>query len=112
MINIRELTERYISYFHTKDIDGIEALMHDTFALEDPTVKRISGKKASLAFIRELFSANNRISFCAKNIFIEKEVSLIEFELKLDELTLLGVDIIEWREGKMCELRAYLNTPN
>ena len=55
------------------------------------------------------------MEFSAKNIFTTDKpgVSLIEFNLDLDNgLHLEGVDICTWNaEGKLTDLRAYLNLP-
>ncbi|ECQ2983089.1 ester cyclase, partial [Campylobacter jejuni] len=46
------------------------------------------------------------------NIFQDKDITFIEFILMLDGIRLEGVDIIEWKDGKIVELRAYLDTQN
>jgi ketosteroid isomerase-like protein len=48
---LKELTQRYVAAFDKKDLHGCAALMHDTFALEDPVVKRVDGKEAALAAV-------------------------------------------------------------
>jgi hypothetical protein len=45
---------------------------------------------------------------CAQ-YFADGETTLIEFVLTLDDKVLTGIDLIEWRNGKMRELRAYLD---
>lgn len=47
-----------------------------------------------------------------KNIFQDKNITFIEFILMLDGIRIEGVDIIEWKDGQIIELRAYLNTKN
>ena len=39
------------------------------------------------------------------------DANFIEFILKLDNTILAGIDIIEWENNKMKELRAYLDIP-
>ena len=106
---LRELTQTYVAAFDKKDLQGCAALMHDTFALEDPVVKRVDGKEASLAAVANIFSSVTDLRFRARNIFIDGNTSLIEFVLELDGKVLTGVDVIEWRDGRMTELRAYLD---
>ncbi len=108
---LKELTEHYIAGFDAKDLDQIAKLMHNDFALEDPVVKRIEGKEKVLEAIKGIFDSCDALDFNAKNIYLDKETSIIEFTLKLDETTLTGTDIIEWEDGKMKELRAYLDIP-
>jgi ketosteroid isomerase-like protein len=106
---LRELTESYIAAFDRKDLQGCGALMHDTFALEDPVVNRVEGKAAALAAAANIFNSVKDLRFRARNIFVDGNTSLIEFVLELDGKALTGVDVIEWRDGKMAELRAYLD---
>jgi ketosteroid isomerase-like protein len=106
---LRRLTESYIAAFDRKDLQDCGALMHDTFALEDPVVKRVEGKAAALAAVANIFNSVKDLHFRARNIFVDGNTSLIEFVLELDGKTLTGVDVIEWRDGKMAELRAYLD---
>jgi hypothetical protein len=58
---------------------------------------------------RGLFAGCNKLSFVARNIFVDGDTTLIEFVLTLDDKVLTGIDLIEWRNGKMRELRAYLD---
>jgi ketosteroid isomerase-like protein len=106
---LRQLTQTYVAAFAAKDLQGCAALMHDAFALEDPVVKRVEGKQAALEAVAGIFNAVQRLDFRARNIFVDGNTSLIEFVLQLDDKTLTGVDVIEWQDGKMTELRAYLD---
>ena len=93
------------------DLDKLSNLFTDDFALEDPVVKRIEGKKDILGAIKGIFNSCETLSFKAKNIYQDKTTTIIEFILKLDDTTLTGTDIIEWEDDKMKELRAYLDIP-
>ena len=109
---LKELTCRYIQAFDAKDLDAVAALLCNTFALEDPVVKRIEGKEAALDAIKAIFDSCGTLDFRAKNIYEEGRTTVIEFILTLDETVLTGTDIIEWNDtGLMQELRAYLDIP-
>jgi ketosteroid isomerase-like protein len=108
---IRQLTEQYISAFDRRDLAAVGDLLLDDFALEDPVVKRIEGRTAALDMMRGMFAGCASLAFRAKNIYVAGETSVIEFTLDIDATHLEGVDIIEWRGGKMHELRAYLDIP-
>ena len=103
------LREAINATFDAKDLQGCAALMHDSFALEDPIVKRVEGKEAVLAVVAGMFESIADLQFRARNIFVDGNTSLIEFALTADGKVLTGVDVIEWRDGKMTELRAYLD---
>lgn len=109
---LKELTKQYVDAFNSKNIDQVAELFADKFALEDPIAKRIEGKKEVLAAIQGIFDSCQKLSFLAKNIYQDQTTTIIEFILQLDETILTGTDIIEWNnDGRMNELRAYLDIP-
>lgn len=108
---LKELTKKYIEAFNSKDLDNCPELFTDDFTLEDPVVKRIEGKVEVLKAIKGIMDSCTRLNFSAKNIYQDGQTTLIEFTLKLDDTVLTGIDIIEWENNKMKELRAYLDIP-
>lgn len=105
------LTRAYIAAFDARDPSRIAPLLADGFALEDPVVKRIEGRDAALKAMADIFASCETLSFSARNIFVDGDTSLIEFDLHLDQTHLKGVDVIQWRGDQMAELRAYLDIP-
>jgi ketosteroid isomerase-like protein len=103
------LTGQYVEAFSNRDLDAISALLAEDFALEDPVVKRIEGKALALKAIAGIFTGCKKLNFSAKNIFQDGDHTIIEFILELDDVRLTGVDVIKWLDGRMCELRAYLD---
>lgn len=103
--------ENYIAAFDNKNLDAVAVLLADNFVLEDPVVKRVEGKENALRAIQAIFSGCNQLQFKSRNIFVDGQTTLIEFSLDLDNMHLEGVDIIEWHDGKIAELRAYLDIP-
>lgn len=108
---LKELTQKYIEAFSSKNLDKCAELFTDDFALEDPVLKRIEGKVEVLEAIKGIFDSCKNLDFSAKNIYQDNQTMIIEFILKLDDTVLTGTDIIEWENNKMKELRAYLNIP-
>ncbi|EEL0809736.1 nuclear transport factor 2 family protein [Campylobacter jejuni] len=109
---LRELTKKYITAFNDKNLKEIAILLNDNFILEDPVAKRIEGKDKCLLAIQNIFESYEELNFSAKNIFQDKDTTFIEFILILDGIRIEGVDIIEWKDGQIIELRAYLDTQN
>jgi ketosteroid isomerase-like protein len=105
----KELTHAYIAAFNAKDLAGCGALMAPGFALEDPVVTRVEGREAALAAVANIFNSVKDLAFSARNVFVDGNTTLIEFVLDVDGKRLTGVDVIEWQDGKMVELRAYLD---
>ena len=108
---LKELTEKYIEAFDSKDLDKCAELFTDEFALEDPVVNRLEGKAKVLDTMKGMFDSCATLDFSAKNVYQDGQTTIIEFVLKLDDTTLTGTDIIEWENNKMKELRAYLDIP-
>lgn len=107
----KSLTQLYIDAFSRRDIDGVAALLHEEAALEDPVVNRIEGKAGVVKAVQGVFASCEKLDFSAKNIFVDGATTLIEFRLVLDATVLEGVDIIDWQDGRIRELRAYLDIP-
>ncbi|EPU7282925.1 nuclear transport factor 2 family protein [Campylobacter upsaliensis] len=108
---LKNLTKAYIKAFNDRNLESVEALLDEDFILQDPAVKRIEGKQKALEAIESIFSSCKNLSFSAKNIYEDGQTTFIEFILKLDEVNLEGVDILEWQGDKIKELRAYLDLP-
>ena len=106
-----ELTKSYIEAFDSKDLNKCAELFTEDFLLEDPVVKRIQGKTEVLEAVRGIFDSCDSLTFSAKNIFQDGQTTVVEFILILDNTMLTGVDIIEWENNRMKELRAYLDIP-
>lgn len=109
---LKGLTKKYITAFNDKNLKEIAILLNENFILEDPVVKRIEGKDKCLSVIQNIFESYKELNFSTKNIFQDKNTTFIEFILMLDGIRIEGVDIIEWKDGQIIELRAYLNTKN
>jgi hypothetical protein len=106
-----ELTKQYIDAFDTKNVIKLSDLLSDSFSIEDPVVKRIEGKSECIEAIKNIFDSCDKLSFQAKNLYLHKQTTIIEFMLQIDDVVLEGVDIIEWKNNKMHALRAYLDIP-
>ena len=106
---IRKLTEDYVAAFNAGDIDAAAALMSETFSLTDPGVTNLTPKAKVVEFVSGLFdNAGDKLSFLAKNIIVEGDMSVIEFDIQLGDIIGTGTDVIRWDNGKMAEMRAYL----
>ena len=75
--------------------------------LFDPLVK-LSGKNEIRSFLEEFFSANKEISFASKSILAHESSSVIHFQLAVGSKLYQGADVIQWADGKITKLQAYL----
>jgi ketosteroid isomerase-like protein len=111
MTTPKDLTRQYMQRFAARDLDGVMALFHADAGFEDPLVQRLDGAPAIRSAYASLFSAFAHISFTARNLYQDGNTVIIEFVLVADQLRLVGTDIIDWEDGKIRELRAYLDMP-
>jgi len=105
---VETLTKQYVGFFNNRNLAGVRAMLTDDFALEDPAVKRMEGKEATLGYIGDIFNGNPDLVFEARQILADESRSVIEFTLAIGGNQLKGTDVIEWDGRRMKELRAYL----
>lgn len=109
MTNLLDNTKKYIEAFDDKNLSLIEDFFNQDAILFDPAnPKGVKGKENIINVISDIFKEYDKLSFTSKNIFIDQDTTIIEFELSLGQKKLVGVDIIKWQEEKIKELRAYL----
>ena len=106
------LTERlsvlYARFFNDRNIAGLTAMLDEDFALEDPAVRRLEGKRAVLDYIRKVYQQNDKLKFVLRTVTATEKRSVIEFVLVLGDQRLCGTDVLEWSGCQLRELRAYL----
>jgi NDP-sugar pyrophosphorylase family protein len=105
---IRRLTRKYVSAFNSRRLEEVTSLMHEEISLEDPDIKRIDGLSNVSAFLGDVFSSSGSLEFSAVDIAVFHNKSFIQFELKVDDKHIRGVDIITWCDGKMESLVAHM----
>lgn len=108
---IRDLTKKYVKVFDARNLGEILAMVTEDVFLSDPD-NVVYNKDELKALLEKIFSNFKKLSFKARNIVVEGNNSVIEFELQLDDLKLVGTDFIEWQGNKIKALRAYLYKAN
>jgi hypothetical protein len=107
-VTILNRTKYYIKAFDSKSILALQDFFSPGFTLTDPSIS-ITGKAKVLDYISSIFDSAKDLSFKSKGITVDRNTSVIEFELTLDGKILLGTDVIEWdNENKMKSMNAYL----
>jgi len=102
----------YIQSFDSRSINCVAEFFSEEFLLNDPSVN-IKGKDSAVAYISELFQANEKLQFKSNNILVDRQRSVIEFELTLGDTVLIGTDVILWdNDNKMISMNAYLHENN
>jgi ketosteroid isomerase-like protein len=107
MNDLRKLTEEYILHFDQKNLNALERMFAKDVALTDPDLS-VRGKNEILDVVETIFRNFEKLEFKAQNIFVDNNTSVIEFSLILNEMQIVGTDIIEWDGNLIKSLRAYL----
>ena len=102
----------YIKAFDSCSIELVAEFFSKEFTLNDPSVN-ISGKDNVVVYISELFESNTNLHFTSNNILVDRQRSVIEFELIIGDAVLIGTDVILWdNDNKMISMNAYLHEKN
>ena len=101
-------TKAYAEAFNRRDLVAITSMLAHDIVLTDPA-GRFEAAEAR-GYIETLLSANPDLSFRPTRIHAcSDSQSLMEFQLSLSGKAFEGVDVLEWRNGKISEIRAYLH---
>lgn len=107
--SIYSRTLDYVRAFDGRMIDTVAEFFSKEFILNDPSVN-LKGKDNVVTFISELFENHSDLQFKSSNILVDRQRSVIEFELILGETVLIGTDVILWNnDNKMISMNAYLH---
>jgi hypothetical protein len=106
--SLKNVTEEYVKAFNQRSFHKVMDFFDKNSSLTDPN-NTLIGIEQIREMLLNLFTNTKELSFVAKNILVENQRSVIEFELKIDEKVLHGVDIIDWsNKGKITSLNAYI----
>ena len=110
-VPLKTLALQFADSFTQKDAASIGELLHDDFCLYDPALKWVRGKPAVIAVLTKQFVEAKEVSYKVLNLFQERNTTILEFIIKIDAAVFYGVDFMDWRGGKMTEIRCYYNPP-
>jgi len=101
------LTELYARFFNQRNIAALSALLAEDCILCDIGNDLIQGGNNILNFVNTIHDKNPDLDFNPKTIIASDSHSVIEFALRLSGHVLNGLDLIEWRDGKIVQIRVY-----
>lgn len=104
---LKDLSQTFAGAFSQKNINDIGNLMHENFRLFDPVLRNLSGRDNVLRAMQKDFNKFQDIQYIAKNIYQDGNTTIIDFEIRLDDILLRGVDIMKWEQEKMVSLDCY-----
>ena len=112
-----DMIQEYFMAFERKDLDTIKSMFKNDVILQDPFVGKVEGIESVIQIYKTMF-AENSFNLQLRRRYQRNEYSYaIEFHLVVTdakgEQTLIdGIDLIEFVDGKISYLRAYLDMTN
>jgi len=107
--DLRKETLRYATLVAQRDLESVAVMLHDDAVLFDPGEKEIVGKDSIVSFMRKLFALDPVFCCDVANIWVDGDVSILEFQLTIGSARIAGVDVIAWRDGRIARIRAYVD---
>ena len=109
---MRENVKKYFDAFSSKDVVALEGMYHDDISLRD-WLSSASGKADVIESNKRLFNACSSVNVKLKHMIAHSHRASCEIDIDLTHNDgtldkLLVVDIIEFEEDKIKEIRAYL----
>lgn len=102
-----ECTSHYAAAFGQRDLPGVARLLAADVVLSEPA--GIFHGPAVLDFVRNLFETHPGLVFETVRIHVvSPTISVMEFRLELGVRQFEGVDILEWNQGRIRNIRAYV----
>ncbi|HSX38714.1 MAG TPA: nuclear transport factor 2 family protein [Chlamydiales bacterium] len=107
---MQNLTLQFAQFFNNKDALGIGSLLDDDFILYDPG-REVRGKANMVEEFQKQFRETEKVIYEVVNAYEDGRVGILEFRIAFGEKLFYGVDLLEWENGKIKELRCYYNPP-
>ena len=109
---MRNKVEKYFEALSNKDVDTLEEMYHEDISLRD-WLSNPTGKTDVIESNKKLFNACSEVKVTLKKLIANSNIATCEIDIDLihndgtaDKL--LVVDIIEFKDDKIKEIRAYL----
>ena len=109
---LKDLANKYLDAFATKDLAALDGLLSEDVFLQDPVIQLIEGKEKVLKSNEIIFSNCKEIKFETRNIFVDAEESTVTAQLviSIDGTLVEVVDILTVNSDlKISGVKAYLD---
>ena len=99
-MKVRKLTEKYFTYFRSKDINQLKKLFDDEIILCDWEIE-ISGINNVVSQNIEIFNNLNKFDLKIKNIYEIGKIIFAEINILINDEVIKVIDKIEFNENNM-----------
>jgi len=109
---MKDKAKEYFEAFSNKDLEALEEMYHEDVSLRD-WLTSADGRDKVLESNKRLFDACSSVEITLSKEYPSSDGSACEIDINVvhndgTEDKLLVVDVIDFKEGKIKEIRAYL----
>ena len=110
MIKARELIHKWHEVMKNSELELLDEIIADDATFSSPVVfKTMLGKEITMMYLSAAGQSFNMEKFQYTKEIHDEMNSVLEFETYIDEISVNGVDIIEWNEdGKIVNFKVMI----
>lgn len=105
--NLKKLTTNYVKFFNTKNLEAISKLFDKDSSLIEVGINEYYGKEKILNLFKNVFKNNLKLEISSITSLQENSMTILEFNLFINNKKFVGNDIIFWKNDKIKHLKAY-----
>ena len=110
MSNAKNLIHKWHEVIESDDLKMLDEIIADKAVFSSPVVfKPMEGKEMTMMYLHAAGQSFNMEKFKYTKEIHDGMNSVLEFETYIDDISVNGVDIIEWNEdGKICNFKVMI----
>ena len=110
MINAKNLIHKWHEVIESDDLKMLDEIIADDAVFSSPVVfKPMEGKEITMMYLHAAGQSFNMEKFKYTKEIHDDMNSVLEFETYIDDISVNGVDMIEWNEdGKICNFKVMI----
>ena len=110
MSKAKNLIHKWHEVIESDDLEMLDEIIADNAVFSSPVVfKPMEGKEITMMYLHAAGQSFNMEKFKYTREIHDDMNSVLEFETYIDEISVNGVDMIEWNEdGKICNFKVMI----
>ena len=110
MSNAKNLIHKWHEVIESDDLKMLDEIIADDAVFSSPVVfKPMEGKEITMMYLHAAGQSFNMEKFKYTKEIHDDMNSVLEFETYIDDISVNGVDMIEWNEdGKICNFKVMI----
>ena len=110
MTKAKNLIHKWHEVIESDDLEMLDEIIADNAVFSSPVVfKPLEGKEITMMYLHAAGQSFNMEKFKYTREIHDDMNSVLEFETYIDDISVNGVDMIEWNEdGKICNFKVMI----